>query len=379
MPRFPASTPRGASLGGQNQRKLQIVALATLQELDDCLTSQPGQRYPVLVGESRQLRVFTVLQVDGHAILGCHWITRDLSGRTLQQTAPSCYRIRVTSSRVKRCRERLARLSGTPSFHNWTGNAPERRSPRRAGDRGRGRGPRGDHRAWQSHLPKCELQFTFPECSISSKAHVQALDSWPARPECSGANQRAVAKRLVGQYRDASRWATGCSRCACITDPATASTTSGRIDAGPCCAEATKGSQQRDINAPAGWRGLEADMTEKFTRWDVTEQLRTREDARLYLEAWRRGGSGRRQSDPRRAERYRPGGEHEPVGTRSRNEPRGALQGAVGRRQPDLRHGDADHAGVGIAVAGFRNTVSEDALASAGTHPPGRTRYRSHG
>ena len=26
-------------------------------------------------------------------------------------------------------------------------------------------------------------------------------------------------------------------------------------------------------------------MTEKFTRWDVTEQLRTREDARLYLEA----------------------------------------------------------------------------------------------
>ena len=26
-------------------------------------------------------------------------------------------------------------------------------------------------------------------------------------------------------------------------------------------------------------------MTEKFTRWDVTEQLRTQEDARLYLEA----------------------------------------------------------------------------------------------
>ena len=26
-------------------------------------------------------------------------------------------------------------------------------------------------------------------------------------------------------------------------------------------------------------------MTEKFTRWDVTEYLRTEEDARLYLEA----------------------------------------------------------------------------------------------
>ena len=101
MPRFPASTPRGASLGGQNQWKLQIVALATLQELDDCLTSQPGQRYPVLVGESRQLRVFTVLQIDGRAILGCHWIPCDRYGRTLQQTAPACYRIRVTSSSAK--------------------------------------------------------------------------------------------------------------------------------------------------------------------------------------------------------------------------------------------------------------------------------------
>ena len=47
-----------------------------------------------------------------------------------------------------------------------------------------------------------------------------------------------------------------------------------------------KGSQQRDIErAGRPGRGLEADMTEKFTRWDVTEYLRTREDARLYLEA----------------------------------------------------------------------------------------------
>ena len=104
MPRFPASTPRRGAVGRQNQRKLQILAFATLQELDDCLTAQPGQRDPVLVGEGRQLRVLAILQVDGHAIPGCHWTPRDRSERTLQQTAPPCYRIRVTSSSVKRCR-----------------------------------------------------------------------------------------------------------------------------------------------------------------------------------------------------------------------------------------------------------------------------------
>ena len=33
-------------------------------------------------------------------------------------------------------------------------------------------------------------------------------------------------------------------------------------------------------------------MTEIFTRWDVTEQLRAREDARLYLEACAEEGPG---------------------------------------------------------------------------------------
>ena len=38
--------------------------------------------------------------------------------------------------------------------------------------------------------------------------------------------------------------------------------------------------------APGNWRkiGCKA-MTETFTRWDVTDHLRTEEDARLYLEA----------------------------------------------------------------------------------------------
>ena len=31
--------------------------------------------------------------------------------------------------------------------------------------------------------------------------------------------------------------------------------------------------------------GMEAGMNESFTKWDVTEHLRSREDARLYLEA----------------------------------------------------------------------------------------------
>ena len=121
MPRSPALPPRGTSLGGQIQRKLQILALAALQELDDCLPAQPGQRDPVLVGESRQLRVFAVLHIDGHAILGCHWITRDLSGRTLQQTAPPCYRIRVTSSSVKRCRRMTCKTIRNASLSRQLG------------------------------------------------------------------------------------------------------------------------------------------------------------------------------------------------------------------------------------------------------------------
>ena len=30
---------------------------------------------------------------------------------------------------------------------------------------------------------------------------------------------------------------------------------------------------------------MEADMTEKFSKWDAAEHLRTREDTRLYLQA----------------------------------------------------------------------------------------------
>ena len=86
-------------------------------------------------------------------------------------------------------------------------------------------------------------------------------------------------------------------------------------------------------------------MTEKFTRWDVTEHLRTREDARLYQEACAEEDPGDGSLIRAALNDIARAGEHEPVGTRNRNEPRRALQGAVGGRQPDLRHGDADHAG----------------------------------
>ena len=64
------NAPRGVSRR-TDSAEVADPPLATLQELDDCLTAQPGQRDPVLVGESRQPRVLTVLQIDGHAISGC--------------------------------------------------------------------------------------------------------------------------------------------------------------------------------------------------------------------------------------------------------------------------------------------------------------------
>ena len=62
-------------------------------------------------------------------------------------------------------------------------------------------------------------------------------------------------------------------------------------------------------------------MTEAFTKWDVTEHLRTREDARLYLEACAEEDPGDGSLIPRSPERHRAGGQHEPVGPRGGNEP----------------------------------------------------------
>ena len=43
-------------------------------------------------------------------------------------------------------------------------------------------------------------------------------------------------------------------------------------------------------------------MSEAFTKWDVTEDLRTKEDARLYLEACAEEDPRGWQSHPGRAE-----------------------------------------------------------------------------
>ena len=53
-------------------RELQAFVLPEIQHLDDCLTSQQSKRNPVLVGESRQHPVFTVLEIHGDAILCGH-------------------------------------------------------------------------------------------------------------------------------------------------------------------------------------------------------------------------------------------------------------------------------------------------------------------
>ena len=72
-------------------------------------------------------------------------------------------------------------------------------------------------------------------------------------------------------------------------------------------------------------------MSEAFAKWDVTRHLRTREDACLYLEACAEEDPGDGSLIPRCSERYRSGGQREPVGSRRGNEPRRPLQGSVGK------------------------------------------------
>ena len=74
-------------------------------------------------------------------------------------------------------------------------------------------------------------------------------------------------------------------------------------------------------------------MTETFTRWDVTDHLRTEEDARLYLEAAAEEdlGDGRliraALSDIARARNM------SQLAREDRDDPRGAVQSPVGERQ----------------------------------------------
>ena len=148
-----------------------------------------------------------------------------------------------------------------------------------------------------------------------------------------------------------SRWAAACLRCAYITLPPVFPPRG--LDGG--CAlrrrQGQPGARHR-TRRTVGER-LEADMTETFTKWEVTEQLQTREDARLYLEACAKEDPGDGSLIRAAPERYRAGGKHEPAGAGDRNEPGGSLQGLVAGRQSDLRDGDADYPGFGNAVADY--------------------------
>ena len=152
-------------------------------------------------------------------------------------------------------------------------------------------------------------------CSLHSasvryrrKRHVQALDSWPARPECSGANQRAVAKRLVGQYR--GRQAGGRR----VVRDARASRTRlppllppRRIDAGPAVRRRQGQPAAGTSNAPAGWPGTGGGHDREIHAMGRHGAATHPGRCAPLSGSVRRGGSGRRQSDPRRAETISPG------------------------------------------------------------------------
>ena len=137
-----------------------------------------------------------------------------------------------------------------------------------------------------------------------------------------------------------------------------------------------KGSRQRDIERAGR---LEADMTETFTRWDVTDQLRIREDMRLYLKACA-------EEDPGDGSLIRAAlNDIARAGNMSR------LAREIGMSREGLYKALSEDdnptfatvmritRALGLRWPNHGNAVSEDAPASAGTPPPPRTHRRSHG
>ena len=103
-------------------------------------------------------------------------------------------------------------------------------------------------------------------------------------------------------------------------------------------------------------------MPETFTKWDAAEHLNTKEDVRLYLEACAEEDPGDGSliraalNDIARAQNM------SLLGPRRRDEPRRALQGALRKRQSQLRHGHADHAGTGHAAAYYGVAAFDDQM-----------------
>ena len=93
-------------------------------------------------------------------------------------------------------------------------------------------------------------------------------------------------------------------------------------------------------------------MLETFTRWDAAEHLSTKEDVRLYLEACAEEDPGDGSliraalNDIARAQNMS-------LLARDVGMSREGLYKALSENGPQLRHGDADHAGTGHAVASY--------------------------
>ena len=120
-------------------------------------------------------------------------------------------------------------------------------------------------------------------------------------------------------------------------------------------------------------------MTEIFARWDVTDQLRSPEDMRLYLEACAEEDPGDGSLIRAALNDIARAGNMSRLAREIGMSREGLYKALSEDGNPTFAYGDAHHAGFGIAVATHGNAVTEDALASAGTPPPARTHRRSHG
>ena len=120
-------------------------------------------------------------------------------------------------------------------------------------------------------------------------------------------------------------------------------------------------------------------MTETFTRWDITDQLRTREDMCLYLEACAEEDPGDGGLIRAALDDIARAGNMSRLARETGMSREGLYKTLSEDGNPTFTTVMRITRALGLRWRITKTPVSEDAPASAGTHPPARTRRRSRG
>ena len=142
-------------------------------------------------------------------------------------------------------------------------------------------------------------------------------------------------------------------RCAFITNPATACTSSATERQSLCRTVATRPTSNATSNAVHGWPGDPEEKSEALTRWKVRVTPAHPRRRAPVLGRVRRRELRRLQPQLHRHLGYCASTDYEPPFPRNRYHPRGALQRAVGERHSDFRDSNSERASVRHAVADY--------------------------